>query len=409
MNAISWFENLGLADVGTVGGKGANLGELTSAGLPVPGGFVVTSEAYLAALDASGARARLREIQQNLDADDDAALNAACAESRSLILATPLPENVAAAITEAYEQLGGKLRVAVRSSGTSEDAGDTSFAGMNETFTNVVGVDDVLTRIVDCWASLYGKRSIAYRANAGMTEEPTIAVIVQTMIPSERAGIMFTADPSTSDTSRIVIEAILGQGEAIVSGMVEPDTYRVNKVPLEILDVRVGRQDRQIIRGSDGADLEVPLSPTDAARQVLSDSEILDIARLGLDVEKHYGSPQDIEWAYADGKMWLVQSRPITTLNGPAAHPTAEADETVLVRGLAASTGRATGVVRVLLSPDEGARLKTGEVLVAPMTSPDWVPAMRRAAALITDGGGMTCHAAIDQPRARRAVCRRHP
>ncbi len=392
MTTISWFEELGIDDAPSAGGKGANLGELNAASLPVPPGFVVTGSAYLAAVDASGVREKLLAIQTDSDPEDDAALTTGSELARSLITASPLPDDIAAAVLAAYHRLGDDVNVAVRSSGTTEDSGEASFAGMNETFTNVRGDHDLLTRLVDCWASLYGRRVMAYRASAGMTEEPTIAVIVQQMIASERSGIMFTADPTTGERDHLVVEAILGQGEAIVSGMVEPDTYLVRKSPLAVMSVRVGVQTKKIVRGADGADQTIELSPDEGGHRVLTDAEVLDLARLGQAVEEHYGTPQDIEWAVAEGRTWLVQSRPITTLHDPDGDA---ATETVLVRGLAASTGRAAGWVRVLTSPDEGARLLRGEVLVAPMTSPDWVPAMRRAAALVTDGGGMTCHAAI--------------
>ena len=392
MHAIAWFQDLGVGNAELAGGKGANLGELTAAGLPVPAGFVVTSEAYLGAIEASDAREKLQATLLGLDADDDDALTAASELARSLVRSTPIPADLAQEITDAYQRLGNCVRVAVRSSGTSEDAGDTSFAGMNATFTNVAGGADLLARIVDCWASLYGKRVMSYRAATNLAEEPTLAVVVQSMIPSERSGIMFTADPSDGDTGRIVIEAVLGQGEAIVSGMVEPDTYLVPKEPLHVSSVRVGHQSAKIVRGADGADETVALTPAEGALRILTDEEILEIARLGIAVEQHYGRPQDIEWARAGGKTWLVQSRPITTLPRPDTQPQ---EGKVLVRGLAASTGRASGRVRVLRSPEQGVQLQTGEVLVAPMTSPDWVPAMRRAAALVTDGGGITCHAAI--------------
>ena len=390
MSAVRWFEEIGLADTPSVGGKGANLGELTAAGLPVPRGFVVTSGSYLDALDRSGRRAELEKLLADVDVDDDAALAQVGAQARALVAGTQLPAELATAIRDAYAQLGADVPVAVRSSGTAEDAGDTSFAGMNATFTNVVGSDAVLTRIVECWASLYGDRVIAYRASEHVTEEPSIAVIVQVMVPSEASGVMFTADPSTDDRQRIVVEAVFGQGEAIVSGMVEPDTYIVRKDGPTLVSVRVGHQRSKIVRGADGADRTVALTPDEGDRRVLTDQQIIELAELALRVEAHYGSPQDIEWARADGRVQLVQSRPITTL-----HARSAAETDVLLRGLAASAGRASGAVRILHGPDEAGRLRAGEVLVAAMTSPDWVPAMRRAAALITDGGGMTCHAAI--------------
>jgi pyruvate,water dikinase len=393
MEPIKWFRELGRSDTPLVGGKGANLGEMTGAGLPVPPGFVITSEAYLAALEQSGIRSALRELLGGLDADDPASLADVAERAQALVHQMDIPPELGRAVLDSYHKLGDGIRVAVRSSGTGEDTSDTSFAGMNATYTNVSGDEELLRRLVDCWTSAYGQRVIAYRAVERIEGEPELAVIVQEMVASERSGVMFTADPATDATDRVIIEAAFGQGEVVVSGMVEPDTYEVVKEGPKVQSVRVGHQALEIVRGADGADRQVTLSAADGGRRVLSDQEILALAELGLAVERHYGSPQDIEWAMAGGTTYLVQSRPITTLHA-ADEPTAGAPR-VLVRGLAASRGTAAGTVRVLQSPEEGSRLLGGEVLVAPMTSPDWVPAIRRAAALVTDGGGMTCHAAI--------------
>ncbi len=393
MRALAWFEELGVGDVAIAGGKGANLGELTGAGLPVPPGFVVTSEAYLYAVERSGARAGLAELLAGVGPADPDGLTRAAERAQELVRATPLPPELERAVLDAYRKLGAGTVVAVRSSGTAEDTAGTSFAGMNATFTNVAGDDELLARIVDCWASAYGRRVIAYRAAEGIAEEPSLAVIVQVMVPSERSGVLFTADPATDATDVVVIEAAFGQGEVVVSGMVEPDTYLVGKEGPTIQSIRVGHQAFEIVRGADGRDERLELSDEEGSQRVLANEEVLELARLGLAVERHYGAPQDCEWAMAGGQTYLVQSRPVTTLHrrvGPA-----PAGQQVLVSGLAASSGRASGTVRVLTSPDEGGQLRDGEVLVAPMTSPDWVPAMRRAAALVTDGGGMTCHAAI--------------
>jgi pyruvate,water dikinase len=399
MQIIRWFDELSLSDVDEVGGKGANLGELTRAGFPVPTGFVVTSSAYLAAMEDSGARARLSDLMARTDPGDPAALSSASAAAQDLVHASPVPEEVERAVVKACHELGDDVSVAVRSSGTSEDAGDTSFAGMNATFTNVVGPDQVLDRIRACWASLYGERVVAYRANDRLTDEPAIAVIVQVMVASEISGVIFTVDPTRATTDRLIIEAVLGQGEAIVSGMVEPDTYVVQREGPRIVNVRLGHQDSKIVRGPDGADQVVDLSREEGGARILDDGRVLELARLALAVEEHYGSPQDIEWAVADASTWLVQSRPITTLaareGGGTDEVSAGSGQRVLVRGLAASSGRATGAVRVLTDPAQRDQLLPGEVLVAPMTSPDWMSAIRRAAGLVTDGGGMTCHAAI--------------
>jgi pyruvate, water dikinase len=390
---VRWFEEIRLTDTGSVGGKGANLGELTAGGLPVPPGFVITGEAYLDAMGSAGVRDRLVAILAEARGAAQEELDRLAGEARGLVRSVAMPPGLADEVVAAYRRLGDGVRVAVRSSGIGEDAEGTSFAGMNETFTNVAGAEAVLGRVVDCWASLWGARSIFYRGDKQLTEEPAIAVVVQEMVPSERSGVMFTIDPSTGERDHVVIEAAFGQGEVVVSGQVEPDTYVVAKEGPRLLHVRVGTQSFQIVRGPDGADRRVDLDPADGGRRVLSDEEILDVARVGLATEAHYGSPQDTEWAMAEGRTYLVQSRPVTAVGG--APPAIAELGTLLVQGLAASAGRASGVVRVLQSPDQSERLQAGEVLVAPMTSPDWVPTMRRAAAIVTDGGGMTCHAAI--------------
>ncbi len=386
---ISWFTDIGAGDVALVGGKGANLGEMTKAGLPVPPGFVVTAEAYLAAMDAGEVRADLRRLLDTCDADDPAALAAASSECQALVHKAGIPGYLAAEVADAYRRLGDGP-VAVRSSATSEDTADSSFAGMHETYTNVAGEAALTERIVDCWASTYGQRVVAYRKGQRLDEEPAIAVVVQRMVNSERSGVMFSADPSTGDTSRIVVEGAFGLGEVVVGGQVEPDTYVLSKVGPKLLSVRVGMKTHQIVRGPDGADRRVDLTPEWGGRRVLTDEEAVALGALALRVEEHYGAPQDLEWAIAEGGIYLVQSRPITTLDAAGPHP-----GDVLVSGLGASPGTGTGRVRRLSSPDEGASLQLGEILVAPMTSPDWVPTMRRAGALVTDGGGMTCHAAI--------------
>jgi pyruvate,water dikinase len=393
MEPIRWFRDVGLDDAGSVGGKGANLGELTAGGLPVPPGFVVTGQAYLDALSRAGVRDRLAEILVQAREAGPADLGRLADEAQQLVRGIPVPDDLAIAVVDAYHGLGQRLRVAVRSSGIGEDAEGTSFAGMNATFTNVAGDDELLGRIVDCWASLYGARSISYRSSKNLVDEPAIAVVVQEMIPSERSGVMFTVDPSTGDSGHIVIEAAFGQGEVVVSGQVEPDTYVVDKEGPRVLEVRIGAQAFEIVRGPDGADERIEFSPGEGSRRVLTDDEILTLARMGLAVEDHYGAPQDTEWAMAGDRLVLVQSRPITAVGG--SQEACAGTGQVLVQGLAASAGRASGAVRVLASPEEGERLVAGEILVAPMTSPDWVPTIRRAAALVTDGGGITCHAAI--------------
>jgi pyruvate,water dikinase len=393
---IAWFDEIGLDDVGRVGGKGANLAELVRAGVNVPAGFVITADAYLEAMEEAGVREQLAKLFAEVDADDPAALAAGAARLRDLVRTAGIPANLRAEIVAAYERLGGGL-VAVRSSATSEDTAGTSFAGMHETFTNVRDADELIQRVVDCWASVFGDRVVAYRAEQQMSEEPAIAVVVQHMVDSERSGVMFTVDPSTGDPSHLVVEAAFGLGEVVVGGQVEPDTYVVDVTVPRVLSARIGHQTHKIVRGPDGADRRVELPAEEGARRVLSDEEVLALARLGRQIEAHFGAPQDVEWAIEHGAVAIVQSRPITTLGGGPATGAGGAGPPArpVLTGLAASAGVATGRVRVCREISAGRELEAGEVLVAPMTNPDWVPVIRRASALVTDGGGMTCHAAI--------------
>ena len=395
MDFVRWFKDIRLSDAPLVGGKGANLGELTAAKLPVPPGFVVTSDAYRFALESAKIAQPLEDLFRSATASSTADLAALSTKAQAFITSIALPENVRDSILDAYRELGSNAIVAVRSSGTGEDSGDTSFAGMNATFTNVTGEDELLASVVKCWASLYGSRVISYRLTRAISEVPAMGVIVQEMVASERSGVMFTADPSTGDVGRIVIDAAFGQGEVVVSGEVECDTYILAKTGPTLIMARVGTKDFKLVRGPDGNDLHVDLTVEEGSKRVLSDEEAVALGRLGLAVEAHYGSPQDTEWAIADGNQYLVQSRPITTLAAAAPSAVGTQRSKPLIQGLAASSGRATGQVRILDTPDQGDQLLNGEILVARMTSPDWVPTMRRAGALVTDGGGTTCHAAI--------------
>jgi pyruvate,water dikinase len=401
---VAWFADLDVTATAQAGGKGANLGELARAGLPVPPGFVVTADAYLEAMDRAGTRSGLLDgLRAAMAAVDDAdALRETAQVLAARVAAAGMPGHLRAAVLDAYHALGPGAAVAVRSSATSEDSGGTSFAGMHETFANVVGDDAVIARVVDCWTSLFGPRVIAYRASCGIDEEPAIAVVVQRMVDSRCSGVVFTADPATGDRGRLVIEGALGLGEVVVGGQVEPDTYVVDAVGPTILTRRIGRQSHRIVTGGRGTVVREELGDDEASSRVLQDDQVLAVARLGLRVQEHYGEPQDVEWAIGpDGEVVVLQSRPITTLGsttaGTGSHPDddAPAASGPLVEGLGASPGVATGPVRVLATPAEGRDLRAGEVLVAPMTSPDWVPTIRRAAAVVTDGGGMTCHAAI--------------
>lgn len=395
---VRWLDDVDRADVAEAGGKGANLGELLGAGLPVPPGFVVVAGAHLEVLDRAGIRQKVLDALAGADLTDEVELAQTSDELTELVAAAPMPDEIRSELRTAYSRLGFDALVAVRSSAPYEDASSASFAGMHRTFTDVHGDDALVEAVGRCWASAYTARAIAYRAEQATAGEPALAVVVQQMVPSERSGIVFTADPRTGATDRMVIEATYGLGEAIVSGSVEPDTFVVEKADCRVLDARVGSKSFEIVRDpTSGNDRELRVNAQDASTPVLTGDELRTLVRLGLEVEEHFGAPQDVEWAMADGKTWLVQTRPITTMPAPTSR---EATSTpaagrVVVRGLAASPGIASGSVRVLRDVKEIASLQRGEVLVAPMTNPDWVPAIRRAAAVVTDAGGATCHAAI--------------
>lgn len=389
---VRWLTDVTRADAASVGGKGANLGELISTGLPVPRGFVLTSAAFQAAMELSGNRERLRRLFDGTSADDPKEMQAATTLMRSIVLGTTIPVHVRDALLQAYAQLGMQCRVAVRSSATSEDAGEASFAGMHETFTNVQGPDALLERVRACWASVYGDRAIAYRKLQHMDEEPQLAVVVQEMVDSKRSGVVFTADPVTRDTGAVVIDAAFGLGEVVVGGQVEVDNYSVARSTLAVSRVHVGHKAFMIARDPDGGEHRVDFDDAAATRRVLTDEEAQHLARMALQVEAHYGAPQDLEWAEANGVMYLVQTRPITTLHDRTGTTVSNA---LLLTGMAASPGMASGDVRVLRELSQAATLQPGEVLVAVMTAPDWVPVMRRASAVVTERGGVTCHAAI--------------
>jgi pyruvate,water dikinase len=397
------FADLGRGDVDYAGGKGANLGELTSAGLPVPDGFVVGAPAYAAFCASSGLRDRLAELLDRVNVEDTAALQVASAAARELFDTTPIPEHLQREIRAGYEALAGddpQAPVAVRSSATAEDTDATSFAGMNETFLNIRGADAVIDAVRRCWRSLFGARTIYYRGLNGFAQaDMDIAVVVQQQLASTRAGVMFTVNPATGERGELVIEGSFGLGEAVVSGSVSPDRYVVEKATLAIRRREVHHKDLIIEYAPDGGTAQRTLSEEEALRPVLADGEVRAVAELGRRIEEHYGSPQDTEWAFdPEGTLWMLQSRPITTLHDASEDTVAvepSQPQAVLLHGLGGAPGSASGAARVLTSLGDAASLNEGDVLVTHMTAPDWLPLLRRAAAVVTDSGGMTCHAAI--------------
>ncbi|WP_067822729.1 phosphoenolpyruvate synthase [Nocardia inohanensis] len=399
---VASLGELRMADADRAGGKGANLGELVAARLPVPPGFAVLKSGYQEAICAGPHGPELDDLHRRAlaaaAADRGAELEELCRRMRELVHDSPIPPALRDALLTAYHGLDPAAPVAVRSSAIGEDGATASFAGMNVSRTNIRGDERLLNALVDCWSSLFTPRVLTYRSRRGMHERPVMAVIVQRMVTARRAGVAFTADPGSGRRDRVVIEAARGQGEVVVSGATEPDTYLLDATGPVLLESRLGQQSFAIVAGDDG-DRRVELDPTETAGPVLTTGEIVEVATLALAVQRHHdGIPQDVEWAYDDQSLWLVQARPITTLSEPGTTETPVAQPVpgrVLLRGLGAAPGSAAGPVRILLSPGEGRSLRDGEVLVAPMTNPDWLPTLSRAAAVVTDSGGMTCHAAI--------------
>jgi len=397
------FEEVGRGDIPLVGGKGANLGEMLKAGIPVPSGFIVTADAYGRFIEESGLRPKIEAILNSLNVHDSTALQQASRDIEKMIIDTPVPEGIAAEIRRRYAAMG-EPPVAVRSSATAEDLPEASFAGQQSTFLNVVGADRVVQAVKECWASLFEARAIFYRVeNAFEHMKVKIAVPVQKMVQSELSGVMFTVEPVTSDRSKITVEAIVGLGEGLVSGEISPDMYIVDKESMRIVEKQVALQERQLARtevgaGKGMADIswqEVPSNLRNA--QKLTDDEVVKVAMIGKRIEEHYGFPQDIEWAKEDHNFYIVQTRPVTTLvEAPAAPQEALEEKTpVLLKGSAARPGAAAGEVKIILDPEQIGRVQDGDILVAEMTTPDFVPAMKRALAIVTDRGGRTAHAAI--------------
>lgn len=391
---ILWFEEIRSKDIALVGGKGANLGEMYNTGVPVPNGFCVTSTAYFDFVRRSSLRQKLVSELTNLNLDNSHALLKAADSIQTAILSADMPHDLAEDIRKAYYKLSGNsdVAVAVRSSATAEDLPDASFAGQQKTFLDVVGADDVVKRTQECWASLFGARAIFYRQDRGFDHfEVGIAVPIQKMVAADTAGIMFTIDPVTNNKSNILIEAVYGLGDTAVSGAITPDQYLVHKTTGKIIHKTIVKQTWQLT--SKG---KVKISRDYQKKQKLSAKHIKELAKLGKALEKHYGIPQDVEWALEGKKIHIVQTRPVTALEDFIETVTVHAEpEDVLLSGLAASPGVGVGKVVKISSLKEISKVKKGNVLVADMTSPDFVPAMKRAVAIVTDSGGMTSHAAI--------------
>ncbi len=408
---ILWLEELSKDDTPIAGGKGANLGELTRAGVPVPPGFVVSAKAYRRFITETGLMDKIKNLLKDVDVSNAEELAKISQQIKNMILETPMPKDIEEAIKNAYRELGKRIeienpRVAVRSSATAEDLEQASFAGQQDTYLNVIGEDEVVKHVKKCWASLFNDRAIAYRESKGIPHDQVdMAVVVQKMVNSRSAGVMFTIHPVTGDRDKIVIESAWGLGEAVVGGKVTPDEFVVDKKTLKIIEKRIAEKNIAIEFDEKGGTRVVVLPPEKAKAPSLHDDEVITLAKYGISIEKHYNHPMDIEWAIdkeikPPNNIFIVQARPETVWSAKKEKKAEEEVEPekaeILVRGLPASPGIGIGEAKVLMDPHKEAhKFKQGDVLVTRMTDPDWVPLMRMASAVVTDEGGMTSHAAI--------------
>lgn len=404
------FSAISRNDVARAGGKGANLGEMTRAGLPVPPGFVITVGAYGVFVDQSGIASRAASALGALNINDPESVMQTSAALKSLVIDAKVPDAIADAVLAAYQEMTpddgqGPPLVAIRSSATAEDTAQHSFAGMFESFLNVQGAQAVLENVKACWASTFGERVLVYRLSRGFPAEMPVAVVVQRMVRSDKSGVIFTADPSTRNRSRIVVEAAWGLGEVVVQGLVTPDRYVLDRGTLGLVEEQIARKEFMLTldpacRRTVRVDLE---GTPKGGEPVLTKEELRALGTLALRADAHYGRPQDLEFAIVGADAYLTQTRPITTLGSAPLAPGAEPDarrpakvEAVTVlHGRGASPGSVTGRARILLTPGESIALAPGDILIAHATTPDWMPAMRRSAAIVTESGGMTSHAAI--------------
>ncbi len=423
MKNVMWFKELNRTSLAEAGGKGANLGEMYQNEFPIPNGFVVTSGAYFKHLDATKLRDKIEAELSGLDVGDHDKLVAASENIKKMIIDAPIPKEIEEDIRKAHKKLceiaGRDVFVAVRSSATAEDLPTASFAGQQSTYLNVHGPEGTIRAVKDCWASLFEPRAIFYRVENNFEHMKVgLAAVVQMMVQSEKAGVVFTVDPISQNRDLLSIEAAFGLGEVVVGGLVTPDTYIVSKNKMEIVDKKIAKQEWMILK-VDGKNKHADIKDEAQGRQKLSDTEIKDLTKVCKRIEEHYSYPQDIEYAFEKDNLYIVQSRPITTLTdksglekgtggelmgeqkekeaAPQSAPGVrnEGEAKIILRGLGASPGIGMGKVNLIASSKEIKNMSRGDVLVTGMTTPDFVPAMKKASAVVTDTGGMTSHAAI--------------
>ena len=411
---LLWFEQLERKDVDIVGGKSSSLGEMTAkTDVPIPYGFATTAYAYRYFIKESGLEEKMRSILSELtDVENSALLRDVSARLRDAIMAEKMPQDLQDAIGAAYVELGKRVGeenpyVAVRSSATAEDLPDASFAGQQDTYLNVQGAETIIAKVKECYASCFTDRAVYYREKQGFDHiEVALSAVVQMMVFSKTSGVMFTVNVATGDDNNILIEAAFGLGEYVVQGTVTPDNYTISKHDHKIIDRCVNEQDIMLVRKKGGDCEEVQVPEELRKVQTLTDEQILELADYAKKIEKHYGCYMDMEWGVDErtNKIWILQARPETVWSRRNKEGGAKVQESksmtttdhkVIVKGLPASPGKVSGRVHVILDPSRIDEFKEGEILVTEMTAPDWVPAMKKAKAIVTDSGGMTCHASI--------------
>ena len=396
---ILWLEEIRKEDIAAVGGKGASLGEMAVIGLPVPKAFVVTSQAFRRFLRETGLEEKIFPKLETLDVENSEALDEAATHAKDAILGISIPPAMKETIRSAYRRMDPyPLVVAVRSSATAEDLPDASFAGQQETYLNIKGEDALLEAVRKCWASLYGARAIYYRTKQGFDHRSVnIAVVVQQLVYSEKAGVMFTSHPVTGEPLTI-IEGSWGLGESVVSGSVSPDKYVFDQRTQKVVDRLIARKIVQVVPVADHGTSLVEVPADLQEKPVLSDEEISQLAVFGKIAEEHYATPQDVEWGIVGKTIYILQSRPITTIKSGTTSAAVQKESergSMLLKGQGASPGVASGRVVIVHDVKDTSQVKEGDIMVTRMTNPDMVPAMRRVAAIVTDEGGLTCHAAI--------------
>ena len=407
---VLWFDELHREDVDIVGGKSSSLGEMTSStNVPVPYGYATTAHGYRYFMEETGLVERIKaKLEELHDVENSALLRKVTAEVRQMIMDEEMPASLAEAIRNGYEELARKVGeenpfVAVRSSATAEDLPDASFAGQQDTYLNVRGADMIIAKVKECYASTFTDRATYYRVKQGF-DHMTVALsaAIQMMVYSKAAGVMFSVNIMNGDDKSIIIEGSWGLGEYVVQGTVTPDNFTVDKATLQITDRMINDKNVALVRKPDGDCDEIHIPDEQARAQVITDAQVIELATYAKAIEKHYGCYMDMEWGIdeRDGKVWILQARPETVFSQKKEKEEAVVEATtterkIVVKGLPASPGKAAGRAHVIENPEDIDDFKEGEILVTTMTAPDWVPAMKKAKAIVTDAGGMTCHASI--------------